>query len=107
MAWDPEFEEMMHQTVDIKPFVDFDDYGEASHGDPNTVKCYIDSQPRQVINQTGQEVTSNTTIFLAGPVSVSINDLVILPSEAPRERSIVSVSLMYDDEGPHHTEVHL
>ena len=97
----------MNQVVSIRPAQTTDDYGEITHGPAVEYRCYIDSEPHQTVDQSGQQVTSNSRIYLAGPVSVSIDDLVILPGESPRERPIVAVALRYDDEGPHHTEVHV
>jgi len=111
MPWDSEFDSMMNQFVVVRPFVSEDAYGEATYGTGIEYRCYIDSEPRQIIDQEGQTVVSNTKIYFAGPQPITLKDVVILPDEAgddpPRERPIISVSTLYDDVSPHHTEVHV
>jgi hypothetical protein len=107
MPWDSAFESMMNQAVQVRSFISRDGYGEATYGPPATYKCYIDASPHQAISAGGQEVTASATIYFAGPVAVTIDDVVILPNEGNRERPIISVGTLYDDRSPHHTEVHV
>jgi hypothetical protein len=104
MGFEAAFREFMHQVVTVEPWISQDDYGNAIYGPPSSYKARVVGRQRMVRSAIGEEVISSKTIYLNGPVELSIKDRLRLPSG--EEVTIFAIAHLPDEEGDHHTVVY-
>lgn len=112
MSYESDFNEFMPATVTHKPHAGTDANGVDVYSSQRTIQARIELIRQKVIDRTGVERVSDTTLFLrptdGDDVAVSIDhgDYLALPSAYTTEvRPILQVDRQDDDEGLHHWEV--
>jgi hypothetical protein len=102
------FSEFMRQSITVEPWTGaFDKYSAPIVGGPVSIAAYIEEKTRKIQDSTGQDRVSNTTLYVAIPMS--INDRVTMPAgfKGPVNPPIISSSNWSDDQGFDHCEVYL
>lgn len=82
-----------------------DQYNRPTYAAGVSITCYLDRRPRLVRSVDGQEVTSNTTVYLDGVYGLDHHDRLTLPSG--RQPPILSVATYADEGGDEYEEVAL
>ena len=105
---DSEFLDMMPHQVGIEPAVDRDAWGNITFGTQVPYQARIENKRRMVINSRGEEVLSDTTLYLDTVDRITEDDRVTLPSGyLPSHPEIKSVYRMDDEYGPYCTKLYV
>lgn len=105
MAMEPEFLELMTQTITRKPSASMDGYGGRTYGAPLQHPCHIDGQTVEVTGPDGNVVTADGQLWAPHIPDASTSDIITLPGET-RARKLITVKTVYDEAGPHHTKLY-
>jgi hypothetical protein len=103
MAFDPEFLELMPDTITYRPKTTMDSYGRETYGDPVVIRCRIVGKPRLIRNVEGDQVAVSTTIYTGGAFGIEADGEITMPDGS--KPPIQAVYTYPDEEGPHHQEV--
>ena len=87
----------MNLPAKIKPFVKRTGTGTKIYGEPFDVKCYAACKAQNVTDNTGNEVVSNTQIYVDGATAIDVLDSVTFENT---EHSIKSIGTFYRDGKP-------
>lgn len=97
---DPEFLSMMPHSVGIEPCGATDAWGNRTYGALVSCRARIQNKRRKVINLQGNEVISETTLYLDTTVNIDINARVTMPSGyLPTHPEIIAGKLEDDEAG--------
>lgn len=64
--------------INAKHFIGQDDTGYVEYSSLTEHKCYIEEGVKTVLDEFGEEVTSDTTLYFDGEVPVERKDLIIV-----------------------------
>ena len=101
----------MPDTVDIAPFVSYDEYRARTFGASVTYIARVTEEFNQVVDFNGFERTSTHTVWIAPhatsglPIGLTTNARVTLPDGS--QPPLLSYRLISDDEGDHHMRLSL
>lgn len=106
MAFDPEFLDLMKQTVTVAPLASFDNYGDPSYSTTTTTyRCLVNQTPTVVRNTMGAEVIAVYTLYVASTSELSPTAQYTLPNgDAP---AVQNVAIFYDEDGVNSNVVYL
>jgi len=108
MSFDDDFIEDMPSTVVIEPWQSGDAYSKPTYGAAVSYRCRLEAGAHRILDANGQEVVSMTRLFLAGSFAISTKDRLTMPAGTiPSRPPIKRVDQVHDEEGPHHTVVHI
>jgi len=108
MGFDAEFRSMMPHTIGVKPWGASDAWGNPTFGTLVSYQGRIENKRRKVINQLGEEVISNSTLYLATTAGIGIRDQITLPSGClPVNPVILAIERQHDESGAHHVVVYV
>ena len=108
MAFEYEFQSMFPQTVTIEPQTGTNFNGEDSYGPSTTFSARAVDRVHLIRNFEGEQVGSNTMVWVNTVSSISTRDKITLPTGySPSQPPILSVSRYPDSEGLHHTVIHV
>lgn len=108
MPFEQEFLTMMPRSIGIKPMTSRDAWGNRSYGTISYYQGRIQNKRRKVINRDGDEVISETTLYLATTVNIGIDDQITMPSGfLPLHPEIIAVRPLDDDWGSHHLTLYV
>ncbi len=62
---------LLPHTVTVRPYEGTSPYGEV-FGDPVTHRAFVEDRRRLVISASGEEVISETTVYIGPDVAVSV-----------------------------------
>lgn len=104
-----EFLDFMPDTVTIYPWT-----GQTVTGAPDysptgtTYDAYIEMENHLAVDAKGQQVLARGWVFLGSNAVVGIKDKIVLPDGfVPSSPPIISVNLVSDEAGNHHTELEI
>jgi hypothetical protein len=101
---EPEFDEMMNDTVTVASRTVTDSYGRHTWGTPVSLNGRVSFQTRLIRNSEGREVVSSGRVYLHEAIAASPDAKLVLPSGAT---PVVSAIDTFTDElGNHHTTIH-
>lgn len=109
MAFEPEYRDIMPDTVTIRLFVSRDKFGAKTMGAPLTFKARVTEEQNQVSTWQGEQVVSGTTIWCAPdpddgiPVLTPESEVTLSDGTVPK---ILRVQIVHDEEGPHHFKIY-
>ena len=104
MALDTAFAELMVQTVTTYPVTARDMYGKRTFGAGVDWACHLQFRMHRVRAGNGQEVQADGTAYVYGVVTgVSVDDIITVNGESTQVLYLVT---RYDEDGPHHSEIH-
>jgi len=104
---DPEFLSMMAHTVRITKTVSRDEWGNKLGGAIHVVPARIIGKRRKVLSTAGEEVISETTVYMATTSGFTPDDVITMPSGyLPLQPEIISVTRQSDERGLHHTVIY-
>jgi len=72
------FRQLMQQRVTIKRFASYNDFGEASYGDPVTYQAAVVGEMKRVLNAQGEETPTNMSAYLMTADAVRPEDEITL-----------------------------
>lgn len=101
---EPEFLELMGQTITRKTSASIDKFGQRTYGAPSTHPCHIDGATTEVIGPDGNTITADGQIWAPHIPDARTTDIIILPGET-KPRKLITVKTVYDETGPHHTKL--
>jgi len=105
---DPELLSMMPASIGVKHVTSRDAWGNPTYGATTTYKGRIENRRRKVINRDGQEVISETALYLATTAMVDINAQITLPSGYyPTSPKIISIKRETDEYGAYSTTIYV
>jgi hypothetical protein len=92
-----DFGDMMPQSVTIAPKTGSDRFNNPTYGTPVTHKCLLTEQNQMVRSFQGEEVVSNTVVYLDAPARPELapESQITLPDG--RQPPILSISRYSDD----------
>lgn len=105
MAMEPEFLELMTQTITRRPSASIDSYGARTYGPPSQHPCHIDGATTEVIGPDGNTITADGQLWMPHAPDAATSDTITLPGET-KPRKIITVKTVYDETGPHHTKLY-
>lgn len=104
MPVDPEFKEMMLDTVTVFVSSTVDKYGkQAFAGTGVAYRCRLVFNERMIRDTDGREVVEAGRAIVFGPAVVDVNDRIGLPGN--KSPLVTSVSNIKDEFGDHHTVI--
>jgi len=96
----------MPDTVTVEPFLTTDNYGNASFGTAVTFSARAVGTMRNVITPNGEEKVSTVTVYIGAAKVFSPLDRITLPIRfTPQQPPILSLRLLPDENGLHHTVI--
>jgi len=105
---DPEFLSMMPQYIGVENFVSRDAWGNRTYGAKILFRGRVENKRRKVINREGDEVLSETTLYLDTVSGISLDARITLPSgHYPAHPEIISLKLDEDEIGPYCTTMYV
>ena len=87
----PTLKAQLKQDLTVYPFIGCID-GDMSFGEAKILKCFSVPTQRKVINREGEEVVSNTTIYLDGESLKDIHEQDEVELEYVSRRAIITIS---------------
>lgn len=93
----------LKQTVTVKPYSGINKYGEFSYGTGASVSCRIQQTDEQVIGADDTLIHATAKILVDGGASVSVADLVTLPSG--EEKPILKLNVIAGPSGTGYLKV--
>jgi len=97
---DAEFLSMMPHTVGITPDTETDAWGNRTYGTLVSYRCRIENKRRKMISKTGQEVISETALYLDTVAAIGIDSKVTMPTGyLPLNPEIIAVKILDDENG--------
>jgi hypothetical protein len=110
-------QELAVDEVIVEPFVNTDEYGQATYGSPNTYRCRVLGRTKMVLDTDGSERLSGATIIFMGEFGLTTMDRYTLPvrfSANPtdpldlqaRQPKAMNIDRETDENGAHHTTVY-
>lgn len=104
---DFELYQLMPHDITVEPATGADAWGNRTYGTEATYKARIQNQRRKVVDINGEEVVSETTVYLATTVAISAHSRMTLPSGyVPRQPKIISIKRDEDQWGPYGTKIY-
>jgi hypothetical protein len=108
MSFEEEFLSMMPHEVTVQKAGASTGTGHRTYGTAKTYRARIEHDVRTVRNAQGEEVVSNTVVYLNTTDEIQPDDLLTLPSGfIPRKPPIITIGRVSDEDGLHHTVVRL
>lgn len=105
---DSEFLSMMPQSIGISPATGRDAYGNLTFGAQVVYRGRIENKRRKVVNVEGNEVVSETTLYLDTVARITPDDRVALPSGyLPSTPDIIGIYRVDDEEGAYYTRLYV
>jgi len=106
---DPEFYTMLPHSVTVQHVLTRDGWGRAaSYGGIIVYRGRVVNKRRRVINSQGNEVISETTIYLSTPSGLLIDDYITMPSGClPLNPPIISINRYPDEYGDYYTAIYV
>jgi hypothetical protein len=97
--------DMMSDEITINPWVSKTSaHGNVYSPDGVSYPAYIEMKNHIVLNNLGEEVVARGRVFVGSHVVAGTKDLLTLPAEyTPRTPPIISVNVVNDESGNHHT----
>ena len=81
MAWTPELDELVQQTVVVKSLSSFDGYGDPTYSTAgSTYQARVTWQPFRVTDWSGDERVAQAQIIIATTVEIKATDQITLPN---------------------------
>jgi hypothetical protein len=74
-----DFEDWRNTTVTISPFTSYDKFGTPSYGSAVSTLCYLEMHPKMITNDVGQQVVSQSRLYIVGSSAYTARDKVVLP----------------------------
>lgn len=97
---DPEFTALMPYTVTIEPWVSYDAWGAATYGTAVSYTARIEHRRGQVLNLSGEMVTSTLRVFLATETDIDPASRLTLPTGwTPSQPKILQTARLTDENG--------
>lgn len=79
-----QFSDILRIPITIIPFISIDGAGDKTYGDPVETTCYAEEKITEVLDNTGQKVTSNITFYIEEDINITPNDkLIYFDTEYP------------------------
>lgn len=101
MSFDPEYLDLMTQTITEYPYTSVNIYGKKVYSTSgSTYFAYIQEQPVKVLNYMGAEVIGSHTIYVASTSRLPITSKFVLPDGSTPHP--IRSDVMYDEDGIHH-----
>jgi hypothetical protein len=100
MTIEPEYLELMVDTVMIAPATSRNAYGADSYGTPVAHRARVVRKNQMVRTDSGQELVSRTQAWIYGAPGITPRDQITLPDGTHPQ--ILSVDRFPDENGPHH-----
>ena len=108
MALEYEFQACFTQTITIEPQTGTNFNGEDSYGPSNTFSARAVDNVHLIRNFEGEQVGSNTMVWINTVSAIGPRDRLTLPSGyTPSQPPILGLSRFPDDDGLHHTVIHV
>jgi hypothetical protein len=105
---DPEFLTMMPNKIGIENYISRDAWGNRTYGAKILFQGRVENRRRKVINRDGDEVISETTLYLDTISGISLDARITLPSgHYPAHPEIISLKLEEDEVGPYSTTLYV
>lgn len=105
---DSEFLTMMPQWVGVENFAARDAWGNRTYGAKILFRGRVENKRRKVISRDGDEVISETTLYLDTISGISMDARITLPSgHYPAHPEIISLKLEEDEVGPYSTTIYI
>ena len=104
----PEFLSMMPRTIGLENLVSRDAWGNRTYGALIAYQGRVENKRRKVIGRDGDEVISETTLYLDTVSGFSIDARITLPSGCyPAHPEIISIKLEEDECGAYSTTIYV
>ena len=104
---DPELQSLMAHSVRITKCDSRDAWGNKIGGAIHVIPARIVGKRRKVMSMTGEEVISETTVYMATTSGFTPDDTLTMPSGyLPLQPEIISVTRQSDERGLHHTVIY-
>jgi hypothetical protein len=105
---DPEFLAFMPGSIGVENCSGRDAWGNRTYGAKVLYRGRVENKRRLVINRAGEEVVSNTTLYLDTVSGFSIESRITLPSgHYPAHPEIIELKLDEDEYGPYSTRLYV
>ena len=105
MPMDPQFLDMMPDTIQIKHRTGQDKYGKDIYGTPTDVRARVVYRMRQTFNDAGELAQSRAQVYLFGDHDIDQDDKILLPDG--EEHLLVSVQRYPDQDGMYYEQLFL
>jgi hypothetical protein len=77
---------LLPHTITVRPFLGSGPYGDV-YGDPIVHQAFVEDRRSLVVSASGEEVTSETTVYTGPDAGVPVSSQVIVWSGTPYERT--------------------
>jgi hypothetical protein len=105
---DAAFLSMMPHNIGHEPAIGRDAWGNLTFGAQVLYRGRIQNKRRKVINREGNEVISETTLYLDTVNRILLDDRITLPSGyLPANPDIISAYRVDDENGPYFTQLYV
>ena len=101
MAFDVELLQMMPSLIQLKKLVSRNRYGEPTYGATTSWRAYIAAKRQTIRNAEGQDIVSNSVVYIGGAPVITTDDQLVLPDGSTPP--IIGVDLFYDDKAEYAT----
>lgn len=99
-----DFLAFMPATITREPFTGRNPYGEPTYGTGAQHRARVEGKQQLVRTAGGQEKMSETLCYVAGPVTITVEDRITLPDAT--QPPILTVASVTDETGAvHHAKV--
>jgi len=103
-----EFHSMMPHSVGITPYLSRDKWGKKTYGAIVLFRGRVENKRKMVTNYLGDEVVSQSTLYLATTSGIGIEDRITMPSGyLPANPDILAIERQDDEWGAHHTVIYV
>lgn len=108
MALEPEFTASFNQTINVAASTGVSGAGDPTYGAATPLDVRLEKKRRIVVDASGDEVTSGTTIYT--DTAIDMHDRIWFPGDSPSDPTLARLPLAVDkhpdeDGTVHHYEV--
>lgn len=109
MSFDPEFLELMADTVRVSTMSTFDGYGDVVYSSQaSTYQARITEIPKMVRNFMGEEVVASHVVWVAstGVIPATAQVSWTMPDGSTQTPVLISIERPADEDGTHHHKLY-
>jgi len=109
MSFDPEFLELMADTIRVSTMTGFDGYGDVAYSTtPSTYQARITNIPKMVRNFMGEEVVASNVVWVAstGIIPATAQVSWTMSDGSTQMPLLISIERPADEDGTHHNKLY-
>jgi hypothetical protein len=102
-ALDPQFKDLMPETVQVVVSGTRNSYGELSYGATTSFSAHVQKRQKMIRADNGDELTSDTVVYIYGDAGLELDSQLTLPGGTVRV--VLAVDSVTDETGNIHHQI--